>query len=121
METTGLFKYLGKSQIGRPDITASFRRLPDPPEISSDTLQDYLARLFNHGRTSQTCFGWEIGDRDNVFRHATAERRGYSCLPKIPHRRASQRDAACWILPQERFGVAASDAGSIRSDRRLSA
>lgn len=53
---TGLSKHLGKSQTGRTDIITSFRRLPDPLQISSDGMQDYLARMFNHGTTITNVF-----------------------------------------------------------------
>lgn len=52
----GLSKHLGKSQIGRTDITASFRPVPDPPQISSDTMQEYHARMFNKGATITNVF-----------------------------------------------------------------
>ncbi|MGH6794962.1 MAG: hypothetical protein ACREDH_07140 [Methylocella sp.] len=42
-----------------------------PPKITDQGMQDYLARMFNHGATMTNVFGWDIGDKDNVFRRAT--------------------------------------------------
>jgi len=42
-----------------------------PFSIPSEGMQDYLARMFNHGATMANVFGWDIGDRDNLFRRAT--------------------------------------------------
>jgi hypothetical protein len=42
-----------------------------PPRIPDEGMQDYLARMFNHGAVLTNVFGWNIGDRDNPFRRAT--------------------------------------------------
>ncbi len=42
-----------------------------PPRIPDEGMQDYLARMFNHGATMTNVFGWGIGDKQNVFRRAT--------------------------------------------------
>ena len=39
-----------------------------PPMIPAEGMEDYLARMFNHGAVIVNLFGWDIGDRDNVFR-----------------------------------------------------
>lgn len=39
-----------------------------PPMIPAEGMEDYLARMFNHGAAITNLFGWDIGDRDNVFR-----------------------------------------------------
>lgn len=41
-----------------------------PPRIPDETMEDYLARMFNHGAVLTNVFGWGVGDRDNVFRRA---------------------------------------------------
>ena len=45
-----------------------------PPRIPSEGMQDYLARMFNHGATITNVFGWGIGEKDNLFRRATEGR-----------------------------------------------
>jgi hypothetical protein len=42
-----------------------------PPRIPDEGMQDYLARMFNHGATMTNVFGWNIGEKDNLFRRAT--------------------------------------------------
>jgi hypothetical protein len=42
-----------------------------PPSIPAEGMQDYLARMFNHGAAMTNVFGWGIGDRQNIFRRAT--------------------------------------------------
>jgi hypothetical protein len=42
-----------------------------PPAIPAQGMEDYLARMFNHGASITNVFGWDIGDADNVFRRAT--------------------------------------------------
>lgn len=42
-----------------------------PPRIPDEGMQDYLARMFNHGATMTNVFGWGIGEKDNLFRRAT--------------------------------------------------
>jgi hypothetical protein len=42
-----------------------------PPRIPNDGMESYLAHMFNHGATMTNVFGWDIGDRDNLFRRAT--------------------------------------------------
>ena len=34
-------------------------------------MEDYLARMFNHGAAMANVFGWDIGDKQTVFRRAT--------------------------------------------------
>ncbi|MGH6842584.1 MAG: hypothetical protein ACREDV_10915 [Methylocella sp.] len=46
------------------DIQAGQPRIPD------EGMQDYLARMFNHGATMTNVFGWNIGDKGNLFRRA---------------------------------------------------
>ena len=41
-----------------------------PPAIPAETMEDYLARMFNHGATLTNVFGWDVGDDANVFRRA---------------------------------------------------
>jgi len=41
-----------------------------PPRIPDEIMEDYLARMFNHGATLTNVFGWDIGDSDNIFRRA---------------------------------------------------
>jgi hypothetical protein len=40
------------------------------PRISDESMENYLARMFNHGATLTNVFGWGIGDSTNVFRQA---------------------------------------------------
>ncbi len=42
-----------------------------PPRIPDEGMQDYLARMFNHGATMTNVFGWGIGNKENLFRRAT--------------------------------------------------
>ena len=42
-----------------------------PPRIPDEGMEDYLARMFNHGAVLTNVFGWNIGDRENIFRRAT--------------------------------------------------
>jgi hypothetical protein len=42
-----------------------------PPRVPDEGMQDYLARMFNHGATLTTVFGWGIGDSGNAFRRAS--------------------------------------------------
>jgi len=42
-----------------------------PPTIPDEGMQDYLARMFNHGAAMTNVFGWGIGAKDNPFRRAT--------------------------------------------------
>lgn len=41
-----------------------------PPAIPEQTMETYLARMFNHGATLTNVFGWDIGDSTFVFRRA---------------------------------------------------
>ena len=41
-----------------------------PPRIPDETMENYLARMFNHGATLTNVFGWDVGDSRNVFRRA---------------------------------------------------
>ena len=41
-----------------------------PPGVPEQTMENYLARMFNHGATLTNVFGWNIGDSANVFRQA---------------------------------------------------
>ena len=65
-------------------------------------MHHYLARMFNHAATIINVFGWDIGDRDGAFRPATESDEAIAARQFLT-RRASHRDAAWWILPQERF------------------
>jgi hypothetical protein len=47
------------------DIHTSPIRIPD------EGMEDYLARIFNHGATVTNVFGFGIGDKKNLFRRAT--------------------------------------------------
>ena len=40
-----------------------------PPTIPEQTMENYLARMFNHGAALTNVFGWDIGDSANVFRY----------------------------------------------------
>lgn len=40
------------------------------PRIPAEGMQDYLARMFNHGAAMTNVFGWNIGDKGNLFRRA---------------------------------------------------
>jgi hypothetical protein len=42
-----------------------------PPRIPDEGMEDYLARMFNHGAVLTNVFGWNIGDKANIFRRAT--------------------------------------------------
>lgn len=42
-----------------------------PPRIPDEGMEDYLARMFNHGATVTNLFGWGIGAKGNPFREAT--------------------------------------------------
>jgi hypothetical protein len=42
-----------------------------PPTIPDEGMEDYLARMFNHGATLTNVFGWDIGDSEFIFRRAT--------------------------------------------------
>jgi hypothetical protein len=39
--------------------------------IPEEGMEDYLARMFNHGATMTNVFGWGVGDKATVFRRAT--------------------------------------------------
>ncbi len=41
-----------------------------PPSIPEQTMENYLARMFNHGAALTNVFGWDIGDSAFVFRQA---------------------------------------------------
>ena len=41
-----------------------------PYAIPEQTMENYLARMFNHGATLTNVFGWDIGDSAFVFRRA---------------------------------------------------
>jgi hypothetical protein len=41
-----------------------------PPSIPEQTMENYLARMFNHGATLTNVFGWDIGDSAFIFRRA---------------------------------------------------
>ncbi len=41
-----------------------------PPRVPDETMEGYLARMFNHGATLTNVFGWDVGDGDNIFRRA---------------------------------------------------
>ncbi len=41
-----------------------------PPRVPDETMEGYLARMFNHGATLTNVFGWDVGDSDNIFRRA---------------------------------------------------
>lgn len=42
-----------------------------PFRIPDEGMEDYLARMFNHGATMANVFGWDIGAKDSLFRRAT--------------------------------------------------
>ncbi len=42
-----------------------------PPQIPDEGMEDYLARMFNHGAAMTNVFGWGIGAKGNPFRQAT--------------------------------------------------
>jgi hypothetical protein len=42
-----------------------------PPTIPEEGMEDYLARMFNHGATLTNVFGWDLGDSGFIFRRAT--------------------------------------------------
>jgi hypothetical protein len=42
-----------------------------PPAIPQEGMEDYLARMFNHGAMVTNLFGWGIGPKEMVFRRAT--------------------------------------------------
>ncbi|MGQ0445921.1 MAG: hypothetical protein ACT4O2_12555 [Beijerinckiaceae bacterium] len=54
----------GSAEGTNVDIQAGQPRIPD------EGMQDYLARMFNHGATMTNVFGWNIGDKGNLFRRA---------------------------------------------------
>ena len=35
-----------------------------PPRIPDEGMEDYLARMFNHGAVLTNVFGWNIGDKE---------------------------------------------------------
>ena len=41
-----------------------------PPHIPDETMENYLARMFNHGATLINVFGWDIPGPPNPFRQA---------------------------------------------------
>ncbi len=42
-----------------------------PFRIPDEGMEDYLARMFNHGATVTNVFGFDVGDKENLFRRAT--------------------------------------------------
>ena len=54
-----------------------------PPRIPDEGMQDYLARMFNHGATMTNVFGWGIGDKGNVFRRATESEEALAAYRKF--------------------------------------
>jgi hypothetical protein len=44
-----------------------------PPRIPDESMEDYLARMFNHGATLTNVFGWGVGDSANLFRRAAED------------------------------------------------
>jgi len=54
-----------------------------PPRIPDEGMQDYLARMFNHGATMTNVFGWGIGDKDNLFRRATESEEAVAAYRKF--------------------------------------
>jgi hypothetical protein len=59
------------------DIETGLPRIPD------ETMEDYLARMFNHGATLINVFGWDIGDSDNIFRRAAEGAESISAYRKF--------------------------------------
>jgi hypothetical protein len=54
-----------------------------PPRIPDESMEDYLARMFNHGATLTNVFGWGVGDEDNVFRRATESEQALAAYRKF--------------------------------------
>lgn len=54
-----------------------------PPGPPDEGMQDYLARMFNHGATMTNVFGWGIGEKNNVFRRATEGREAIAAYQKF--------------------------------------
>lgn len=52
-----------------------------PPRIPDEGMEDYLARMFNHGATMTNLFGWNLGD--SVFRRATESDRAVTAYRKF--------------------------------------
>ena len=52
---------------------ANVRIHDGPPQKSAQSMETYLARLFNHGAVITNLFGWGIGDRNNPFRGSTED------------------------------------------------
>jgi hypothetical protein len=44
-----------------------------PPQRSAQSMETYLASMFNHGAAITNLFGWGIGDRGNPFRDSTED------------------------------------------------
>lgn len=56
-----------------------------PPVIPDTGMEDYLARMFNHGAVLTTVFGWGIGSKDNLFRRATESGEAIAAYRKFLH------------------------------------
>jgi hypothetical protein len=54
-----------------------------PPQIPDEGMEDYLARMFNHGATMTNVFGWGIGPRGNPFRQATEREEALAAYRKF--------------------------------------
>ena len=48
-------------------------------------MEDYLARMFNHGATMTNLFGWDIGDSQNLFRRVTESNQALAAYRKFLH------------------------------------
>ena len=41
------------------------------PGIPDEGMRDYLGCMFNHGAAMTNVFGWDIGEKERLFRRAT--------------------------------------------------
>jgi hypothetical protein len=54
-----------------------------PPAIPQEGMEDYLARMFNHGAAMANVFGWGVGDPTMIFRRATESREAIAAYQKF--------------------------------------
>jgi hypothetical protein len=52
---------------------ANVRIHDGPPQRPAQSMETYLASMFNHGAAITNLFGWGIGDRRNPFRESTED------------------------------------------------
>lgn len=65
-------------------------------------MEDYLARLFNHGASLVNVFGWGIGNEDNLFRRATEGATSIAAYKKFLQGVQLQEAALTSVKPDSR-------------------